>query len=46
MADERKKLSWREIDKLKDASGLTKLRRKLEKKEKTAPKEDKNSWRR
>lgn len=43
MADERKKLSWREIDKLKDASGLTKLRRKLEKKEKTAPKEDKKA---
>lgn len=30
MSDERKKLSWREIDKLKDASGLAKLRRKRE----------------
>lgn len=33
--DEKKKLSWREIDKLKDQSGLSKLRRKLEKKDKT-----------
>ncbi len=31
MAEERKKLSWREIDKLKDASGLAKLRKKREK---------------
>lgn len=38
---EKKKLSWREIDKLKDASGLAKLRRKLEKREGTTPTEDK-----
>jgi len=34
MADDRKKLSWREIDKLKDQSGLAKLRKKREKAEK------------
>ena len=33
MSEERKKLSWREIDKLKDQSGLAKIRRKREKKE-------------
>ncbi|MFN4132595.1 MAG: hypothetical protein ACK4GE_05915 [Caldimicrobium sp.] len=43
MAEEKKKLSWREIDKLKDASGLTKLRRKLEKQDKTNPREDKRA---
>lgn len=30
MSEEKKRLSWREIDKLKDASGLAKLRRKRE----------------
>jgi len=40
---ERKKLSWREIDKLKDASGLAKLRRKLEREEKSPVKEDKKA---
>ncbi|MFN4197040.1 MAG: hypothetical protein ACK4FM_03420 [Caldimicrobium sp.] len=33
MSDEKKKLSWREIDKLKDASGFAKVRRKYERKE-------------
>ncbi len=41
MTEERKKRSWREIDKLKDASGLSKLRKKREKEEKTSPTEDK-----
>lgn len=41
MADNKKKLSWREIDKLKDSSGLAKLRRKVEKKERTSPREEK-----
>jgi len=35
MADDRKKLSWREVDKLKDQSGLAKLRKKREKAERT-----------
>ncbi|MFN3921284.1 MAG: hypothetical protein ACK4K4_02660 [Caldimicrobium sp.] len=43
MSEERKKLSWREIDKLKDASGLTKLRRKFEKQDKTNHREDKKA---
>ncbi len=43
MSDERKKLSWREIDKLKDASGLAKLRRKVEKGEAHRKVEDKKS---
>jgi hypothetical protein len=33
MADDKKKLSWREIDKLKDQSGLAKFRKKREKAE-------------
>jgi len=33
--DEKKKLSWREIDKLKDQSGFAKIRKKLERSEKT-----------
>ncbi|MEZ0344276.1 MAG: hypothetical protein ABWJ99_05700 [Caldimicrobium sp.] len=43
MSEERRKLSWREIDKLKDSSGLAKLRRKLEKGERTPLKEDKKA---
>ncbi len=43
MSEERRKLSWREIDKLKDASGLSKLRRKLEKEERIPIKEDKKT---
>jgi len=35
MAEDRKKLSWREVDKLKDQSGLAKLRKKREKAERT-----------
>lgn len=38
--DDKKKPSWREIDKLKDQSGLAKLRRKIEKKDKTTSVED------
>lgn len=41
MPEEKKRLSWREIDRLKDASGLAKLRRKMEKKEGSSPKEEK-----
>jgi len=37
---ERKKLSWREIDKLKDQSGFSKIRKKLERSERSTPKED------
>ncbi len=33
MSEEKKKLSWREIDKLKDSSGFSKLRRKRERQE-------------
>ncbi|MFN3504855.1 MAG: hypothetical protein ACK4Y7_01415 [Caldimicrobium sp.] len=43
MADDKKKLSWREIDKLKDASGLAKLRRKYERKEGISEKENKKA---
>ncbi|MBO8143270.1 MAG: hypothetical protein H0Z16_01605 [Thermodesulfobacterium sp.] len=38
--DSKRKLSWREIDKLKDQSGFSKIRKKLERKEKSLPKED------
>lgn len=38
--DGRKKLSWREIDKLKDQSGFSKIRRKLEKSEKRSIQEE------
>lgn len=43
MSDERRKLSWREIDKLKDSSGLAKIRKKIEKEERTPLKEDKRA---
>ncbi len=43
MSDEKKRLSWREIDKLKDSSGLAKLRRKLEREEKSSIREDKKA---
>ncbi len=33
MAEEKKKLSWREIDKLKDRSGFAKVRSKMEREE-------------
>jgi len=38
--DEKKKLSWREIDKLKDQSGFAKIRKKLERSEKKVYKEN------
>jgi len=38
--DGKRKLSWREIDKLKDQSGFSKIRKKLERKEKGPQKED------
>ncbi|RKX60245.1 MAG: hypothetical protein DRP29_03050 [Thermodesulfobacteriota bacterium] len=38
--DERRKLSWREIDKLRDQSGFSKLRRKREKAENSRIKEN------
>lgn len=38
--DNRKKLSWREIDKLKDKSGFSKVRKKLERAERSAPKDE------
>ncbi len=38
--DERKRLSWREIDKLKDQSGFSKIRKKLERSERSVHKED------
>ncbi|BAU24005.1 hypothetical protein THC_1645 [Caldimicrobium thiodismutans] len=43
MSDERKKLSWREIDKLKDSSGLSKLRKKMEQSRSHRSVEDKKS---
>jgi hypothetical protein len=38
--DERRRLSWREIDKLKDQSGFSKIRKKMERAGKFAYKED------
>jgi hypothetical protein len=38
--DERKRLSWREIDKLRDKSGFSKIRKKLERAERNLPKND------
>jgi len=38
--DSKRKLSWREIDKLKDQSGFSKIRKKLERSEKSVCKED------
>jgi hypothetical protein len=38
--DNRKKLSWREIDKLKDQSGFSKIRKKLERSERSPVKEN------
>lgn len=43
VGDDRRKLSWREIDKLKDSSGLAKLRRKLEREERPSSREDKKA---
>ncbi len=41
--DERRRLSWREIDKLKDQSGFSKIRRKLERVERSYPRENQKS---